>query len=280
LCLSLDKEPAPAALAMCIDAPDKRGIGLSAYGTPYPLNSECGHYFQLGLDDELKFRGNSKSYERLIYEAIGLPYHGQRARLYPDARQRAQAAQHWRKLGLHTGEIVVGLNTGAGRLFANKNWPAEKFVQLAQRLVGQNGWHVALLGGPDERATNAAIAEACPGAIDLGCDHSELDFAALVQRCDVLVTGDTMAMHVAIAADVPVVVLFGPTCAQEIDFYGRGEAIITQLACSPCYRRECDLCPNCMDDIAVERVLKAVQRWVVSGVKNPAAPVLVMETTA
>ena len=83
-----------------------------------------------------------------------------------------------------------------------------------------------------------------------------------MQRCDVLVTGDTMALHVAIALDVPCVVLFGPTCQQEIDLYGRGEKLRTSLPCSPCYARRCNESPNCMDDISVERVWSAVARWV------------------
>ncbi len=264
LCLSLDKEPGPCALAMRVDAREKRGVGLSAYGTPYPLNAECLPYFLLGLDDDLKFRRNGKSYSQLIYEAVGLEYAGQRYELYPPRAQQIWAERVWQSLGVAPGDVVIGLNTGAGHIFANKNWPAERFIALAQRLMA-DGWRVALLGGPEEREINAAIAKDRAGVLDTGCDHNELEFAALVRRCNVIVTGDTMAMHVAIAGGVPTVVLFGPTCAQEIDLYGRGEKIVTSLPCAPCYRRECDRGPNCMDDIAVERVLTAVERWVKGG---------------
>lgn len=267
LCLSLDKEPGPAALAMRVDAREKRGIGLSAHGTPFPLNPECVPYFLLGLDDELKYRHNQKPYPQLIYEAVGLTYGGQRYELHPGPEDRARAAGVWARAGVGPGEIVVGLNTGAGSVFANKNWPAGKYLRLAECVIAQNGWRVALLGGPEERALNANLAAACPGAIDTGCEHSALTFAALVARCDVVVTGDTMGMHVAIAAGVPVVALFGPTCAQEIELYGRGERVVTGLACSPCYRRRCDKSPNCTDEIPVDRVLTAVQRWVVEGAR-------------
>jgi ADP-heptose:LPS heptosyltransferase len=267
LCLSLDKEPGPCALAMRVDAREKRGIGLSACGTPYPLNAECVPYFLLGLDDDLKFRRNDKSYPQLIYEAVGLPYQGQRYELYPTRAQQERAARIWRELGVGPEEVVVGLNTGAGSVFANKNWPPTRFVALAQRLLGE-GRRVALLGGPDERQINAAIAQERPGVLDTGCDHSELEFAALVRRCNVLVTGDTMAMHVAVAGRVPAIVLFGPTCPQEIDLYGRGEKLVTSLACAPCYRRECDRHPNCMDDIGVERVFAAVERAIAGGVRS------------
>jgi len=237
VCISLDKEPAPTALAMRIDAPDKRGIGLSTHGTPFPLNSECGPYFALGLDDKLKFNENEKSYPRLVYEALGLSYRDQRYRLYPGNTQRAYAADLWRKLGVTDDDVVIGLNTGAGRVFANKNWPPERFTELSRTLTERYPWRIALLGGPDERGINEQIAEACPGVLNTGCNHGELEFAALVERCQTIVTGDTMAMHVAIARDVPCIVLFGPTCEQEIELYGRGEKLLTGLGCSPCYRR-------------------------------------------
>jgi ADP-heptose:LPS heptosyltransferase len=244
-----------------VEAGERRGIGLSRFGTLFPLNAQCAFYFRLGLDNDLKFRDNRKSHQELLYAAVGLPYRGQRYRLYPGDAERRRAAALWQ--GWHVGadEIVVGLNTGAGRAFANKSWPPEKFARLAHRLMAQPGRRVALFGGPAEREANQRIAADCPGVLDTGCDHAELEFAALLARCNVLVTGDTMALHAAIAADVACVVLFGPTCPQEIDLYGRGEPIVTGLACAPCYRQHCDLSPNCMDDLAVERVIAAVERW-------------------
>jgi heptosyltransferase-2 len=262
LCLSLDKEPGPTALAMRIDARERRGIGLSPHGTAVPLNPECMEYFLLGLDDHKKFVENSKSYQQLLYEALELEYAGQRYRLYPGEAQRERARALWSDAGINDRDVVVGLNTGAGRVFANKNWPPERFIELASLIRRRTDWRVALLGGPDESAVNIRVAAACPTAIDTGCDHDELEFAALVERCDALVTGDTMAMHVAIAMDVPCAVLFGPTCQQEIDLYGRGEKVQTSLSCSPCYVRSCDKSPSCMDDISVEQVWAAVERIV------------------
>ncbi|MFH1746359.1 MAG: glycosyltransferase family 9 protein [Planctomycetota bacterium] len=288
LCLSLDKEPGPAALAMRITAADRRGIGLSRWGTVMPLNRECAAYFQLGLDDELKFHRNEKSYQQLIYEAIGLTYAGQRYQLYPAPANHQRARDLWANLGIGDDEVVIGLNTGAGNVFANKTWPPEKFAKLAEQLVTRHHWRVALLGGTDEAYLNRDITMACaplklnvqgrqvaavlnvtsslwPRASALG----ELDFAAVVRRCNTVVTGDTMAMHVAIAAEVPVVVLFGPTCAQEIELYGHGTILRTSLDCSPCYRRSCDKSPNCMDTISISDVLSAIEQWTTTPNPSP-----------
>jgi heptosyltransferase-2 len=56
------------------------------------------------------------------------------------------------------------------------------------------------------------------------------------------------------------VVLFGSTCPQEIELYGRGEKIVTPAECHPCYLRSCDVSPSCQELIPPERVLDAVRR--------------------
>jgi heptosyltransferase-2 len=231
------------------------------------------------LDDEAKFRDNEKSYPQLIHEALGLAYRAHGYQLYPGPRERELAARVWLSQGVGNDEIVIGLNTGAGCVFANKSWRPSQFAQLARMARDRFGWRAALLGGPDEAPTNSALAAAYPDIVDTGSDHDELTFAAVVERCNVVVTGDTMAMHVAIARRVPVVALFGPTCSQEIDLFGRGSKVRTGLACSPCYRRTCDESPNCMDEIDIRRVLAEVERWVTVGAEVRSASLPIVEAS-
>lgn len=84
-------------------------------------------------------------------------------------------------------------------------------------------------------------------------------------------TGDTLALHVAVALRVPVVALFGPTCAQEIDLFGRGAKIVSALPCGPCYLRHCTKAPNCMDHIPVAEVERAVLQALHAGRTAPRA---------
>lgn len=259
LVLSLDKEPGPAALCNRVTAGRKRGIGLSPWGTVTPLNTECEPYFRLGLDDDLKFHHNTKSYPQLIHEAVGLPYVRQPYRLYCD--ERTEAAIHamfepWRQ----DGKAVVGVNTGSGRVFANKTFSPEKWVTVCERLLDL-GHTVVLLGGSDEINDNRWIGDRLGGRARLaGNGHGEQEFVAIVSQCDAIVTGDTLALHVAVARDVPLVALFGPTCEQEIDLFDLGEKIISTHECAPCYHRVCEKDPNCMDVISVDQVVEAIGR--------------------
>jgi len=117
-----------------------------------------------------------------------------------------------------------------------------------------------LLGGPGERARNRRILNRVKGAaIDTGCENTLGQFAALVRLCDLVVTGDTTALHLAIGLKIKVVALFGPTCHQEIDLFGRGEKIVSSVPCAPCYRRKCDVSPNCMEAITAGEVLGKIR---------------------
>jgi heptosyltransferase-2 len=128
-------------------------------------------------------------------------------------------------------------------------------------LARRHGLPIALLGGPHEREIHGRIRAAVgDDVVDLGTEHPVDRFAALVARCRLVVTGDTLAMHLAIAAKVPTVVLVGPTTHREIDLYGRGELIVTPLPCAPCYRRRCDIEEHCMRAITADQVADSVGR--------------------
>jgi hypothetical protein len=58
-----------------------------------------------------------------------------------------------------------------------------------------------------------------------------------------------------------VVAWFGPSCAQEIDLYDRGEQIQSAtMPCSPCWKRSCDKDHKCNESIAAEVFIGALER--------------------
>jgi ADP-heptose:LPS heptosyltransferase len=260
LVLSLDKEPPPAALCSALKSPDKRGMRLSAWGTVEPCNDDCREYFELGLDDQLKFQANHKSYPQLIHEAVGLPYIREPYRLYVDEKLLDEARQKIASWKTTLAGPIVGLNTGSGSTFANKAPSPRRWAQIGT-LLAESGCGVLLLGEAEQAAANDWIAKRIgSAAFDTGGQLSERQFVAMVSQCDTVVTGDTPGLHVAVARRVPVVALFGPTCAQEIDLYGVGCKFISSAACGPCYRRHCDRRPSCMDEIDVQNVVAAGRR--------------------
>ncbi len=264
LVLSLDKDSYSTSIATRVRAGETRGFGRDRYGSLVPLHRDALYAYELGLSDRMKFHENTKTYQEIVFELSGLPWNGEEydvPGLDAETHDPSWRRAHLEAAGVPTrGGPVVGFNTGAGGVFVNKAWKPEGYAELARRLA-EDGCRVVLLGGPGEIARNARIAEAAGGAAtDTGGHRTLAQFARLVAACDLVVTGDTLGMHLAIGARVPVVVLFGSTCAQEIELYGRGEKIVTPIGCHPCYLRSCAITPSCQDLIRPEVVLAACRR--------------------
>lgn len=261
LLICLDKEAEPCALANQIQAADKRGVGLSPAGTPVPMNREAVTYFHLGLSDQMKFHQNRKGYPQLVYEALGWNYAGQRYELPVDVQVLTDTQHRLKAIGWRPGIPTVGVNVGAGRVFANKMWPAQRTVRLLEKLKQQRPEvQVMLLGGPDEKQAMDHIHAALPWTLHTGSQNDEQTFIALIEQCKVLFSGDTMAMHVAIARKKQAVVYFGPTCEQEIDLFGQGEKLVANVPCGPCYKRKCDQGDQCLHDVPVADAMAAILR--------------------
>ncbi|TCH97458.1 glycosyltransferase family 9 protein [Roseococcus sp. SYP-B2431] len=138
-----------------------------------------------------------------------------------------------------------------------KTWPAERFVELVQRLTGPRGLlpgaHVAILGGPgaQERRMAEPVLAALPGAVDLVGRLSLPEVAAVLSRAALYVGNDSGLMHIAAATGVPTLGLFGPTPASEYGPVGARAASVLadgRPAVTP------------MDRLEVEAVVEAATR--------------------
>jgi heptosyltransferase-2 len=140
-------------------------------------------------------------------------------------------------------------------------WPPERIAELLERFHrARPDVQVLLLGGPDELEAMDHLHEQLLWTIHTGGDNNEPQFVALVDACDVLFSGDTMALHVAVARQRGVVAFIGPTCEQEIDLFGRGEKLIARADCAPCYKHKCDHRDQCLTAVTIEEALGALSR--------------------
>jgi heptosyltransferase-2 len=177
------------------------------------------------------------------------------------AEEVERARLHLQAIGLDLQKPIVGLNTGAGGRWPLKQWREDGYLECIARLGRDRDLQFLLLGGPSERERNDRLKAASAVRLwDPGCDNAVRHFAALLGHCDVVVTGDTLAMHLSLALNRRTVVLFGPTSAAEIELYGLGEKVVPDMECLSCYKTSCDFVPNCMDLISVDMVERAVSR--------------------
>jgi heptosyltransferase-2 len=163
----------------------------------------------------------------------------------------------------HVTRIAIGAGAAYG---SAKCWPPSRFAELATQLQTQWDADVILFGGAAETDVSAAIASEMPKPpINLTGKTAIADLPALLSQCHVFIGNDSGAMHVAAAAGLPTVGIFGPT-----DPFGtapvtpRHSIVRQQPYCSPCFLRRCPIDHRCMTRITTTQVEAAVDPWLTS----------------
>ena len=109
---------------------------------------------------------------------------------------------YWSYLRISVGERrkvpLVGLNPRVGLKWPQKAWPMERWWSLAKKLQNQ-GYEVTWQPG--------------------GTMQSYVDW---IYDLDLLISVDTLGLHIALGGRVPVIGLFGPTYPTEIPKWGVG----------------------------------------------------------
>ncbi|MFT4622825.1 MAG: hypothetical protein ACI8PZ_001481 [Myxococcota bacterium] len=145
-----------------------------------------------------------------------------------------------------------------GAAWAPKRWSVSGFAEVGREWSGP----VAVLGGPGEGLLVNEVVARIPGAIGVA-EHGFGQTLEVLARARVAVAGDTGLMHLAGAAGVPVVALFGPTHPADGFWVYPGEVVQRERWCRPCTLHRISSCPlghgRCMR-IAPERVVEAVLR--------------------
>lgn len=268
--INLDAGKISAGLMAAARATRKDGFVLHPHGYVMPTNAAAAAWLEMGTNDTLKRLG-TRAYQDWMKSILGLTdATGERYVLSLKDEELEAGREHLSRLQADLARPIVGLNTGAGGRWELKQWREQGYVDLIRRLGPELGVQFLLLGGPAEEARNRRLKQvSAADVIDPGGQNPVRHFAALVAACDVVVTGDTLAMHIALALERRTIVLFGPTSAPEIELYGLGEKVIPDMSCLGCYKNHCDFVPNCMDLISVDMVAAAVRRQLAHARPSP-----------
>ena len=258
--ISLDKEIPSISLASKIKSDQKFGFGMNLHGQLIIFNKASHFAYRLGIDDNLKFFENKKTYQEIIYEACELDYKKDRYVFALHEEDRKKAEKYIKRLNLRKSSPWIGINTGAGPKFETKRWPKERFLELVNLLTKKQKATVFLLGGEKEAKINSWIEKkSATPVFNTGSHNTIREFAGLISFLDLVVSSDSLAMHLALALKKKIVVLFGSTCPQEIELYGQGKKIFAAVNCSPCYKMACSEM-ECMKAISSKEVYKEIEK--------------------
>jgi len=180
-----------------------------------------------------------------------------------DAARRAVE----KKLAGLTDYILISPGTN----WRTKCWPAERYGELAARLM-QDGFPVVTTSGPgEEELMRKLLQTAGKGVREIHTNLEEL--IALCEPAKLFVGGDTGPMHFAAAVGTPIVAVFGPTSSDRNGPFRREDIVVERrMSCRPCYER--DHCPlehwHCMVDITVDQVYEACRKRLLLADRTPA----------
>jgi heptosyltransferase-1 len=147
------------------------------------------------------------------------------------------------------------LNPGAG--WGAKQWPAERYGQVARKLIG-HGLKSVINSGPGEQQLAQLLAGGGEGAAYI-FGGSLTQLIALTRRARLCVGGDTGPMHLAAALKVPVVGIFGPTDPARNGPWGTPNIVLRSRSSATSYRHLARIDDGLLD-ISPEQVVAAARQ--------------------
>lgn len=134
----------------------------------------------------------------------------------------------------------IGLNNHVGPKWPTKAWPKSYWQELHEALSSRYAvcWQQSL-----------------------GSIRHYIEWLA---SCRLIVTCDSLGLHLGLGLKKKIVALFGPTPPEQVYMYGCGMKLtpLCERSCVPCFQSRCDFERNCMEYITVDMVLEAVNMLV------------------
>jgi len=199
-------------------------------GFPVSYTTGGEYYLNTMFDDDLK-KTNTKTYQEMIFATMELAHHTDYLGITLSQDDKARA-QTWAREHHVKTSTLIGLHMGASSRWPSKVWHPE-CVKAFIRSAYEKGYTVLLFGGPGEQHTQTTLVE------ELNKEkihvlrndplNSKRVFAGLLSLCKVIVSGDSLALHLAVALRKPVVGLFFCTSPAEIESYGLVEKLVSPL---------------------------------------------------
>ena len=221
--INLEKVPGICALADSIEAWRRYGFRFNAAMGEAEAYDGCEKVFSLCKSMDLK-RAHCNSWQESLLQVVGARWAGQEYILGYQPKT--------------TEMFDVGLNWAVGSKWPNKAWPAERWDEL-KGLLAEN-YSYCMQQGMDNL-------------------YAYMDW---INSCRLIVTNDSLGLHIAVALRKKVVVLYGPTNPNETYFYNRAEVLYPDVDydCIPCLSPACGQAKQCMEYITASEVKRRIDK--------------------
>lgn len=153
---------------------------------------------------------------------------------------------------------LVGIHPGGSSY--DKLWPAEKFAEIANRLIKNFNSCIMLFNGPGEEKIAEKIKNLMKVPPICMQNISIRKMSALIEKCSLFICNDSGPMHIASALNVPTVAIFGSTDHVRWQPYNDKAVIVRRnMECWPCSAHKCKRDFECTKLLSVEDVWEAIK---------------------
>lgn len=215
--INLEKVPGICALADSVNAWRRFGFRFDEYEGKAQSYDGAEKVLALCLNEDEK-RESRKYWQQALAEMVG---------------------RKWEKeeyvLGYHPKSQImfdIGFNWVAGNKWKNKAWPRAYWEKL-------------------EKLFNAKYTISWQKGL-----NNLYEYMDWINSCRLIITNDSLGMHLALALKKQLLALFGPSYSKEVYLYGQGKILTPQIdyKCIPCLQAECFQKEHCMRFIMPDKV--------------------------
>lgn len=235
-----EKSISVCAFANEINAVTKKGFLLNTDGQIVPADENALYYYRLGVDDNFRFKENQKSKIQIIHETFGLENKNTEY-VYNFTEQELKLIDDFkRQVHFDRSKFYIGFNTGSSLKFPDKKMTIRQHIYLITELLKNDYMRIVLLGGKEDTERNLEIYDAFDSETQKKIIYTPTNLglrsgASFINIPDVVITGDSFGMHMAIALKKYVIAWFGITPPAEVELYERGAKIIPEAVQTPAY---------------------------------------------
>lgn len=253
--------PWAAILAVFSGAPRRLGYGEESYPGLMTDNVAGQHWHKNDHLHEVDYCVQlAQAAGATIQDTDRIP------RLYVGSQAQQEVETLLQNEGIEDATTLIACHVSANNGQA-KRWPIPYWATLIDRLILETEATVLFTGAPDDQALIDAIrARMQAQAINLAGKTSLTQLAALLQRVDLLLTGDSGPMHIAGAVKTDLIAIHGPTDPRLSGPVSPQATILRDtIWCSPCYKAQgtpadCRFhTTQCMKNITPDQVFTTVQ---------------------
>lgn len=216
-----------------------------------------GEFFDIAIPEEEIGEKFEMEYDIEMAEALGAKVIGRAIdfEIEPSSTQKVNTLIV--KSGDSDNEILIGIHPGGKPAH---RWPEENFSEVMIRLNRQINCSFVMTGSKDEYAlVERIIRKSKVKALNLAGKLNIAELGEVLKRCNLYISNDTAAMHIAAIVRTPLVALFGPGYVSRYNPQKIFEQVIVlyqKADCSPCNKFACKAL-KCLKAINPQQVLEA-----------------------